>query len=137
MSELECICGRPMDEHSVQEIKARAKQYLDADDAGLINSLKRDIQQFTSPLEDPQEDAGHDRVARLSKALTEAVRRRRTLISRSAPLGNNLSTAEMSSWRRGNVNWPKRPRLIPSFWICLPPYKGRVRLMRQLTRQCR
>ena len=71
--EAECICGRPMDQHSISEIRNRAKHYLDADEAGVINALKRDIDQFTTARKD--EDAGFGRVMRLSKELTMAVRR--------------------------------------------------------------
>jgi DNA sulfur modification protein DndD len=67
----ECICGRPMDAHSIEEIKTRAKRYLDADDAGVINAMKSDIEQFAGVID---EDAGFNRVARLSRELTRAVR---------------------------------------------------------------
>lgn len=71
--EKECICGRPMDQHSVQEIRDRAKHYLDTDEAGVINALKRNIEQFSSSADD--EDAGYVRVTRLAKELSQAVRR--------------------------------------------------------------
>lgn len=70
-----CICGREMDETAIKEIRTRAKGYLDAPDAGVINNVKSDIERFTAPPEDPNEDAGFDRVERLAKALTAAVRR--------------------------------------------------------------
>ncbi len=72
--EVECICGRPMDEHFAGKIRERAKQYLDADDAGVINALKSDIEKLVEdkPVE---EDAGFDRVTRLAKALKDAARR--------------------------------------------------------------
>lgn len=69
--EAECICGRPMDAHSAEEIKKRAKRYLDADDAGVINAMKSDIEQFAGVID---EDAGFSRVERLSRELTQSVR---------------------------------------------------------------
>ena len=70
----ECICGRPMTTEAVQQIRDRANRYLDADDAGLINALKRDIEQFVVGSDDSDDDSGYARVVRLSEALRLAVR---------------------------------------------------------------
>jgi DNA sulfur modification protein DndD len=72
--EEECICGGKMDEKAVATIRERATRYLDADDAGVINALKSDIEQFVDVPVD-EEDAGFKRVQRLNKALREAARR--------------------------------------------------------------
>lgn len=77
VNQQECICGRPIDAEAAQAIKERATRYLDADDAGFINALKRDIDQFTRKPTDPQEEAGYERVASLSEDLRQAVRRRK------------------------------------------------------------
>ncbi len=74
LRETQCICGREMDEHARTEIRTRATYYLDADEAGTINALKRDIEQFTATTE---EDAGHARVTRLTRDLAAAVRKER------------------------------------------------------------
>ena len=97
----ECICGRPMNEDFVREIKERAKRYLDADDAGLINALKRDIEQFTGGHTDPDEDAGHERVVRLSGDLTKAVRRENEAAQDVRVLKQQLISAgdrELADW---------------------------------------
>ena len=47
MEEAECICGREMSVGAKTEIQSRSKRYLDSDEAGVINSLKSDIDQFT------------------------------------------------------------------------------------------
>lgn len=69
-----CICGRPMDELAAREITTRADRYLDDDDAGVINALKRDIERYTRQVDDLQEDAGHRRTLRLRDSLAEVVR---------------------------------------------------------------
>ena len=38
-----CVCGRPLDEHTRQEIRDRAKHYLGTDDVALLNCIKGDI----------------------------------------------------------------------------------------------
>lgn len=60
----ECICGRPMTEAASMEILKRAKGYLDYDEAGTINALKRDIGLFLAPSE------GDSRQDQLKKGLT-------------------------------------------------------------------
>ena len=72
-----CICGRPMDDTAIQQIKTRSKQYLDADDSGVINALKHDISRYTDDSEGGKEDAGYVRVLNLRDALTDAVHRER------------------------------------------------------------
>ena len=69
----QCICGREMTDAAREEIRKRAKQYLGTEEAGVINALKRDIDQIT-----PQggEKAGYERVVELVGGLTEAVRLR-------------------------------------------------------------
>jgi DNA sulfur modification protein DndD len=38
-----CVCGRPLDDHTRQAIRDRAKQYLGTDDVALLNCIKGDI----------------------------------------------------------------------------------------------
>lgn len=68
-----CICGREMTDAAREEIEKRAKQYLGSEEAGVINALKRDIDQVASQ---PGEKAGYERVAELVGGLTDAVRLR-------------------------------------------------------------
>ncbi len=75
VAEDDCICGRPMDETAKEQVRARAERYLDADDSGIINALKRDISRYTEERGD--KDAGHPRVLRLQAELSDAVRRER------------------------------------------------------------
>lgn len=72
----ECICGRPMDAHAQGEIRDRAKRYLDADDAGVINNLKGDIERFVSNSD--AEEAGHSHVETLASSLGRATRREKS-----------------------------------------------------------
>lgn len=71
--EAECICGRPMDTDAQAEIRDRAKRYLDADDAGIINNLKGDIERFVDVADD--EEAGFAGVEALAARLGKAARR--------------------------------------------------------------
>ena len=48
IEEDECICGREMNDVARDEIKIRAKGYLDFDEAGEINALKHGIEKFVS-----------------------------------------------------------------------------------------
>jgi DNA sulfur modification protein DndD len=68
-----CICGRDMTDIARDEIAKRAKQYLGTEEAGVINALKRDIDQVavtTAPT------GGHARVVATVGRLNEAVRLR-------------------------------------------------------------
>lgn len=78
VEEDDCICGRPMDERAIEQIRTRSKQYLDADHSGVINAVKHDISRYTEDVEDDGEDVGYDRILNLRAALTNAVRRERS-----------------------------------------------------------
>ena len=102
VAEDECICGRPMDAASAHEIRERAKRYLDADDAGLINALKRDIEQFADDDDDPNSDMGYTRVKRLSEDLTRAVRTEKEAAQQVRALARQLIDAgdeELANWQ--------------------------------------
>jgi DNA sulfur modification protein DndD len=71
--EPECICGGPMDAKAQAEIRERAKRYLDADDAGIINNLKGDIERFVDA--PGAEEGGHAHVEALAARLAKATRR--------------------------------------------------------------
>jgi len=75
--EAECICGRTMDAAAQEEIQNRAKRYLDADDAGVINNLKGDIERFVD-VSGEEEEVGHADVATLASRLGKATRREKT-----------------------------------------------------------
>ena len=98
----ECICGRPMDEAAVAEIKARAEGYLDSDDAGVINAMKQDIKRYTGTQGDEEEDAGYARVLRLRGELSEALRKERLADQRVRVLMERLIEAgdkELEAWQ--------------------------------------
>ncbi|MYE25505.1 MAG: hypothetical protein F4Y01_16465 [Gammaproteobacteria bacterium] len=102
VEEEDCICGRPMDEAASEEIRARAERYLDADDSGVINALKQDISRYTEDPGDAKEDAGYERVVRLRKELTEAVRREWLAGQRVRVLMDRLIEAgdkELEAWQ--------------------------------------
>ena len=48
VEEPDCICGRPMNEVAKNEITKRSKGYLDYEESGTINALKKDIDMFVS-----------------------------------------------------------------------------------------
>jgi DNA sulfur modification protein DndD len=73
MEEPLCICGREMTDDARKEVEARAKQYLGTEEAGVINALKKDIDQVTAPSE---ELSGHLRLLEHVKAVSAAVRER-------------------------------------------------------------
>ncbi len=41
--EVECVCGRPIDDSIREEIRVRAKQYLGSDDVSMLNAMKTAI----------------------------------------------------------------------------------------------
>ena len=101
--EAECICGRPMDDGAAEEIRARARRYLDADDAGVINALKQDIEQYTGDSGDDEQDAGYPRVLRLCEELGNAVRNERGAEQQVRVLMGRLIDAgdkELEVWQR-------------------------------------
>lgn len=68
-----CICGREMTEESRKEIQVRAKQYLGTEEAGVINALKKDIDQITALSDEP---SGYQRVLAHVQSLNASVRER-------------------------------------------------------------
>lgn len=62
-----CICGRPLDEHSRQQIRDRAGQYLDQDIVGVLNTLKNDVSRYTGQQDLTTQDLKYltDQVSRL------------------------------------------------------------------------
>ena len=100
LREPQCICGRDMDEAARGEIRTRAKYYLDADEAGIINALKRDIEQFTATTE---EDAGYARVVRLGRELSAASRKERAADQQVRALKQQLIDGgddQLEAWQR-------------------------------------
>ncbi len=45
-AELECVCGRPMDDACRNHIREQAGRYLGSDDVALLNAMKSDISNF-------------------------------------------------------------------------------------------
>ena len=103
VKEEECICGRPMDETSALEIKSRASRYLDADDAGVINALKKDIERYASGEAVAEDEGGYERVQRLRDELTGAVRRERQAEQQGRALMGQLIDAgdsQLEAWQQ-------------------------------------
>ena len=73
LQESHCICGREMTAEARTSIKARAQEYLGAEEAGVINALKKDIDQYTTQSEG---DDGHARLLESNQKLSAAVRER-------------------------------------------------------------
>src|ERR1051325_8406930 len=73
VQESHCICGRELDDASREQIRTRAKQYLGTEEAGVINALKKDIDQYTAKTDD---ESGYDRMQGHVQALSTAVRER-------------------------------------------------------------
>jgi len=67
VQEPECICGRPLDEACRAEIHSRAAQYLDADESGLVNSLKSQIESLVQGTSAVEEAAAEQ--AKLAKSV--------------------------------------------------------------------
>ena len=102
LCEDQCICGRPMDEQSVSAIEERAKKYLDEEDAGLINAVKKDIEQFANLESESSEDTGFERVKRHQSVLTDSLRREKTAEQQVEALRQQLIDAgdeELAEWQ--------------------------------------
>jgi hypothetical protein len=63
-----CVCGRPIDDHIKDAIKAGAKQYLGSDDVSLLNMMKTSIHEAVG--DDPAEP---ERALRLKVASLEEI----------------------------------------------------------------
>jgi hypothetical protein len=63
-----CVCGRPIDDHIKEAIKAGAKQYLGSDDVSLLNMMKTSIHEAVG--DDPAEP---ERALRLKVASLEEI----------------------------------------------------------------
>ena len=73
-SEKECVCGRPIDTEIAATIRARAVQYLGADDVSLLNSMKTEIKDAVN---EPADEAEKDLAGRMA-VLTMAAKEERS-----------------------------------------------------------
>lgn len=48
--EKECVCGRPMDDDAKTHVREHAGKYLGEEIAGVVNTLKQDIEMYARPL---------------------------------------------------------------------------------------
>ena len=95
----ECICGRPMTEGARNEIRKRAKGYLDYDEAGTINALKHDISRFVAP---SGGESRHEQLARALADLAKAKRQQREALQTLSVLAKKLIDAgdeELKAWQ--------------------------------------
>ena len=100
----ECICGRPMDEDATEKIRVRAGDYLDEEDAGVINALKRDIEQYTGDQGEDEGGTGHLRVLERTQALADALIQKKLAEQEQLNLLGRLVAAgdeELSIWQKG------------------------------------
>ena len=107
----ECICGRPMDDSAVAEITSRANRYLDSADAGVINAMKHDIEQYTGNQGDEEGNTGHKRVLRLRGELSSAVRKEKRAKQQVRVLMGQLIEAgdeELEKWQNEAVEIESR-----------------------------
>lgn len=103
IEEDQCICGRPMDDHAKEQIRARSEQYLDEDDSGVINALKHDISRYIEQSGNGEDDAGFERVVRLRDGLNDAVRRERLADQQVRVLMDRLideGDEELEAWQK-------------------------------------
>ena len=104
LSKKECICGREMNDFARVEIANRSKGYLDSDEAGEINALKRDINLFVGA---PGENEKHIQLTRAAELLTKAKRSQREAQQTLNALAKQLEEAgdnELKAWRAELVN---------------------------------
>lgn len=100
VKEDECICGRAMTEPAQVEIRKRAKGFLDYEESGTINALKRDITLFTAPTGEPSR---HEQLRTALAELTKAKRQQRDATQTLGVLTKKLIEAgdpELEGWAR-------------------------------------
>ena len=97
----DCICGRPLDDASKDAISKRASMYLDAEEVGTLNKIKKDIGQFVESAEDSA--SNNDSKVRVTvNSLTDAVSERRLTKNRVSELARQLVDAgddELKRWQ--------------------------------------
>jgi DNA sulfur modification protein DndD len=97
--EPDCICGRTMNDVARDEIKKRAKGYLDAEESGTINALKHDIGTFVGGA---GESSICERLRSYVATLTEARRDQRQAEQTQRALQKRLIDAgdeELKGWK--------------------------------------
>ena len=99
----ECICGRAMTDPAREEIRRRAKGYLDYDEAGTINALKHDISRFVAPAEG---EGRHEQLGHAVTGLARARRQQREAQQTLEVLAKKLIDAgdeELQAWQAASV----------------------------------
>lgn len=66
--EVQCICGRALDEETRQSIRERAENYLGSEDVSLLNQVKTDIKTFIGT----SSNEPHDKLIKIIDDLTTA-----------------------------------------------------------------
>ena len=96
--ELECVCGRPIDEEIKAAIRARASQYLASDDVAFLNSMKTAIDEAVGVFSpDPKSWS-----AKRSRFLNKRYQRseRRSMISKNFAVRLNSPIQQLSGQKR-------------------------------------
>ncbi len=99
VDDVECICGREMNDAAANEIRKRAKGYLDYEESATINALKSDITRFVAPSD---EDSRHEQLTKALTALTKAKRQQREAQQTLSVLTKKLidaGDAELEAWK--------------------------------------
>ena len=69
--ELDCVCGRPIDDEIREVIRSRAGQYLGSDDIAFLNSMKSTIQDVVGVSVDDSAKALDDKITALTTTVGE------------------------------------------------------------------
>lgn len=110
----DCICGRPLDPASKELIRMRAALYLDADEVGTLNKVKKDIDQYI----EPEIDSSSRRITGVSTivdSLTKSVTERRLTKNRFSELERQLVNAgddELKRWQERRATLKNRIELF-------------------------
>jgi DNA sulfur modification protein DndD len=84
----ECICGRPLDDHTREELRRRAEHYLASDISGIINHLKLEIRRYVLDAEPPQQPTDDQ-----AGAVVDAVHNRDTISTEKETIHRQLIQA--------------------------------------------
>lgn len=70
-----CVCGRPLDSHTKQAVRDRAKHYLGSEDVSLLNQIKGEVSAQVDDIETAPQEL-EEQMKRLQRAIKEVSRLR-------------------------------------------------------------